>query len=276
MSLRINTNVEALIAYNNLSNTNNALNTSISQLSSGLKIQTAADNAAGYVISQNLQTQANGYGVAVSNSQNAVSLIQTASGALGQETAILQNMNQLATQAASTATQSTASSNANQQEFASLQNELTQIASTTQFGGASLLNGTYSGVVQAGWQATAADQVNMSIGGTDAGTLGVGTASINISSGTFAQAAMTAVQAALATVGSISANLGATQNQLQAITNNLTVGQQNLTAANSRLVDVNVAKATSQFTAQQILMQAGTAMLSQAQQLPQLALKLIP
>jgi len=277
MSLSVNTNLSAIEAYNNLNTTNTAMQTTINQLSSGLKIQTAADNAAGYVISQGLQTQANGLGVAVNNGQDAVSVLQIATGAMNQQISILQTMNQLATQAANQGANNSNSYSAQNQEFQALQNQLDQIANSTQFGSTQLLNGTYTGQsFQIGAYATSVDQVVVSIGNLGTASLGVSTASTNITTASAALSAMASVQAAITAVASAEASVGAAQNQIQDIIANDTVAQQNVTSANSTLVDTNMAKAMTTFSSQQVLMQAGVGMLSQAQALPQLILKLIP
>jgi flagellin len=276
MSLFINSNVQALQAYNNLNATESSLGQAVSELSSGLAIQTAADNASGYVIGQYLQEQSNGMSQAITNAQNATSLLQTAQGAFNQEEQILQQMNTLAVQSANGGVQDSASLAANQQQFQALQNELTQIANSTQYGSTQLLNGSYSNqTFQVGAFDSTFDQISVSIKASDATSLGVGVASVSIGSIASAQAAISAVQAAISTVATSAAQLGATQNELQALINNLTVGQQNIYAAHSRLVDVNVAQETSTFTADQILAQSGVSVLAQAQSLPQLALKLI-
>ncbi len=278
MSLSVNTNISAIEAYNNLNATNSAMQTSINQLSSGLKIQNASQGAADYVISQGLQTQANGLGVAINNGQDAISVLQIATGAMNQQISILQTMNQLATQAANAGANNTTSSNADQQEFAALQAQLDQIANSTQFGSSTqLLNGTYTGQsFQIGAYASSVDQVVVSIGNLGSASLGVSAASVNISTASAAFSAMASVQAAIGTVASAEAAVGATQNQIQDIIANDTVAQQNVTSANSTLVDTNMAKAMTNFSSQQVLMQAGVAMLSQAQALPQLILKLLP
>jgi flagellin len=274
-SLVVNTNLSALQAYNNLNATDNNLSKAISELSSGLAIQTAADGPAQYVISQALESQANGYQAAISNAQNGTSLIQTASGALNQISDILQTMNQLALSSANGATNDTTSFNANNAEFQDLAATITQIAVTTTYGSTQLLNGSFSNqVLQVGAFDLTNQQITLSLSAADATTLGL--SGVSVASATSAQAAMSAVQAAIATVDSIEAQAGAVQNQLQSIIANLTVGQQNLTAANSQLVDVNFAQQMTTFSTDQILMQTGTAMLSQAQQAPALVLKLIP
>ncbi len=277
MSLSVNTNISAIDAYNNLNQTSNAMQQTISQLSSGLQIQTAADNASGYVISQGLNVQANGLGVAINNGQNGISVLQIAAGAMNQQISILQRMNELATQAANAGTSNSGSLAADQQEFQALQNQLDQIANSTQFGQTQLLNGTYSNQsFQIGAYASGADQVVVSIATLNTTTMGVSTASVSIGTSSAALVAMSAVQSAIQYVASTEATVGATQNQIQAIIANDTVGQQNVQSAYSTLVDTNVAQAMTKFSSQQVLMQSGIAMLSQAQSLPQLLLKLIP
>jgi flagellin len=275
-SLVVNTNIAAIDAYNNLNATDTAMSKSISQLSSGLQIQSAADNPAGYVVSQDLLSQSNGYQQAVANAQNGVSMIQTANGALNQISSLLQTMDSLAINSSNGATNSSQSLSANQQEFAALQNQIDQIAQTTSFGSTSLLDGSFSGqVLQVGAFDNTNQQLTITIQAATAASLGVSATSISVGSAVSAQAAISAVQSAINTVASIEANVGAVQDQLTAIVANLTVGQQNLQSAYSGLVDVNFAQATSTFSTDQILMQSGVSMLSQAQQEPSLVLKLL-
>jgi flagellin len=275
-SLVVNTNISAVNAYNNLNATDQAMTQAISRLSSGLQIQTAADNPAGYVVAEGLQSQSNGYQVAISNAQNGVSLIQTASGALNQIASILQTMNSLALSSANGATNDTQSLAANQQEFAALQNQIDQIANTTSFGTSNLLDGSFSNqVLQVGAFDNSNQQLSLTIGAATTGALGVSTSQVSVGSAASAQAAVAAVQSAINSVASVEAGVGATQNQLQAIVANLTVGQQNLQSAYSGLVDVNFAQETTTFTTDQILMQSGEAMLAQAQQTPAMVLKLL-
>ena len=274
-SLVVNTNLSAINAYNNLNQTDSAMSSAISKLSSGLQIQTAADNPAGYVVSQALEAQTNGYQQAVSNAQNGVSLIQTASGALNQIASILQTMDQLALSSSNSATTDGNAMSANQQEFQALQNQIDQIANTTSFGTTNLLNGSFTGTLQVGAFNYSSQQITVSIDSVTTGSLGVATTAVSVGNVASAQAAITAVQSAITQVATIEAQLGATQNQLQAVVDNLPVGQQNLTAAYSGLVNVNFAQETTQFSTDQILMQSGVAMLSQAQQTPSLVLKLL-
>ncbi|HZU80949.1 MAG TPA: hypothetical protein VE991_13610, partial [Acidimicrobiales bacterium] len=233
-SLVVNTNISAVNAYNNLNATDSAMTTAIARLSSGLQIQTAADNPAGYVIAEGLESQSNGFQVAISNAQNGVSLIQTASGALNQIASILQTMDSLALASANGATQDSQSLSANQQEFVALQNQIDQIANTTSFGTTKLLDGTFSNqTLQVGAFDASNQQLSLTIGGATTGALGVASTSVAVGSAVSAQAAVSAVQAAINSVASIEASVGATQNQLQAIVANLTVGQQNLQSAYS-------------------------------------------
>jgi len=273
--LFINNNLSALGAQNNLNATDAALQNVVSQLSSGLQIQTAADNPAGYAISQSLQSEINGYGAAVSNAQTATSVLQTAQGAMNQQEAILQQANTIATQAANTTTAANpAAANADNNQFQALINELDQIAQSTTFAGVTLLNGSNAVLTfQVGPQDVSSNQVAVSLTTTSASALSLQT--LSLTSVTSAQAAMSAVQSAIVALASAAAAIGSSQNQIQALSANVTVAQQNLTAANANLVDVNVASATSQFTSLQILEQSGVTVLSQAQSIPQLALKLI-
>jgi flagellin len=271
----INYNAAATQSLDNLNVTSNALSQVVSQLSSGLQVQTAADNPSAYVIGQYLKEEGNGYTQAISNVQSAVSLLQTAQGALGQEASILQTMNSLATQVANGGVQSANTLAASQAQFASLQAELDQIASSTNFGGTSLLNGSYtSQTFQVGPYASTSNQITISIASSSSATL-FGTTAPSVSTATAAAAAMTAVQTAISTVALQAANIGATQNQMTSLSSNLVTAQENIQAAHANLVDVNVAQATTQFASLQILEQAGISVLSQAQHLPNLAQKLL-
>jgi flagellin len=274
--LLINYNAAAVNSYNNLDATNSALTNAVGQLSSGLQIQTAADNPAGYVIGQYLQEESNGYTQAISNTQNAVSVLQTAQGALGQEAAVLQTMNTLATEAANGGVQDAATLSAAQAEFTSMQNELDQIAGSTSYGSTPLLGGTYAGeTFQVGPYNQASDQIVITIAGATSTLLGVSTTAASIGTVAAAEAAMTSVQAAIASVAAQASSVGATQNQVTSLASNLTTAQQNIQSANANLVDVNVAAETTTFASDQILMQGGVAILAQVQQLPSLAVKLL-
>ncbi len=273
--LLINDNIAALGAENNLDATDNALSSVVGQMSSGLQIQTASDTPAGYSIAQSLQSEINGYGAAEGNAQTAVSVLQTAEGAMNQQEAILQQANTLATQAANTTTEKdTTAAAADNQEFSSLISQLDQIASSTTYAGVNLLDGSNPTLTfQVGPTNAAADAVGVNFVTTT--STGLNVSGLSIATVASATAAMASVQAAINTLASAAAAVGSSQNQIQALSNNVAVAQQNLTSAHADLVDVNVAQATSQFTSLQILEQSGISVLAQAQQLPQLALKLI-
>ncbi len=276
--LSINTNVSAMEAIDNLDNNSNALAKDTRDLSTGLQINTAADNPSGYVISQDLEFQANGTNQSIANAQGGVNMIQTADGALQQIQGILQSMNTLAVNSASGATNDTVSLAANQQEFVALENEINQIATTTSFAGNALLNGGLSGqTLQIGYNCIASNQIILTITGATIGALGLttGANTANISTAALAASALFSIQQAIDTASSMQAALGATQIELQGIIASLAVTATNLTAANASLIDVNFATATTQFTTDQILEQSGVAMLSQAQQTPALVLKLL-
>ena len=241
-----------------------------------MQIQTAADDPSGYVIGQYLQEESNGYTQAISNTQDAVSVLQTAQGALGQEASVLQTMNSLATEAANGGVQDSNTLAAAQAEFASLQAELDQIAGSTSYGTTPLLGGTYAGeTFQVGPYNNASDQVVITIAASDSTSLGVNSTAVSIGTVAAAEAAMTAVQAAITTVATQAANVGATQNQITSLASNLTTAQQNIESAHANLVDVNVAQETSVFASDQILEQSGVSVLAQAEQLPSLAEKLL-
>ena len=277
-SMSINTNVSAMQAIDNLDNTGSALAKVTEQLSTGLQINSAGDNPAGYVISQDLQFQVNGTNQAIANAQGGVNMVQTANGALQQIQSILQPMNTLAVASASGATNDTVSLNANEQEFIALQNEINQIAQTTTFAGNVLLNGGLSGqTLQVGYNCIASNQIILTITGATIGALGLtnGALTTNIVTAASAASALASIQAAIDTASSMQAALGSTQIELQGIIASLQVTATNLTAANASLIDVNFAQATTQFTTDQILEQSGVAMLAQAQQTPALVLKLL-
>lgn len=272
MSITVNFNAAATRAYDTLNATNTALNKTIGEMSSGLSIQTAADNPAGFVSAGLLGNQAAGYGVDITNAQNGVSMLQTAQSALNQVSGIVQQMQQLAYSSANSGSTDTAAMAANQQEFSALQSDLNQIANTTKFGSQVLLNGTYSGTFQVGTGTSSYSQLSVAIN-TAATASGLGLSSSSVSSQSNATSAITKLSAAMNTVDSMAAYLGAQQNGLQDIVANLTVGQENLQASQSRIVDTNFAQASTQLATQQILEQTGASMLAQAQQAPQLVLK---
>jgi flagellin len=266
-ALTVNFNASAASATNDLTDTNNTLNTLIGQLSSGLQIQNASDNPAGYVSAGLLGDQAAGYGVDITNAQDGISMLQTAQGALNRVTIILQQMQQLAYSSANSGTTDSAAMAANQQEYAALSADLDQIAGSTKFGTSVLLNGSYSGTFQVGTGVSANSQLAISFDtGVSAGSLAL--TATNVSTQLDATKAITALSAAITTVDTIASQAGATQNELTDIVNNLSVGQENLQAAQAQIQDVNFAQASTQLAAQQVLLQSGSAMLANAQAEP--------
>jgi flagellin len=275
MGLYVTSNVAAMNAYRNLSMTQVTQNSSLEKLSSGYRINKAADDAAGLAISQGLQAQIGGISVAVQNTQDAISVVQTADGALTETQSILQRMRNLAVQSANGGFQDTNAQAASQTEFAQLQTELDRIASSTKFGSQALLDGTYNGTFQVGANAGETIAVDLTGSKSDSTTLAVDTGSITVDSTAAASAAITAIDAAIKTVSTTRATLGAFQNRFQHTVNNLNVAVENLTASNARIQSTDMASEMVKFTSAQILSQAGTAMLAQANQQPQSILKLL-
>jgi flagellin len=271
MGLRINQNIAAMNSYRNLSVTDGQMSKSLEKLSSGFRINRAADDAAGLAISEKLRGQVNGLNKASENAQNAISLIQTAEGALNETHSILQRVRELSVQSASD-TNTDADRVQIQKEVTQLTEELTRISDTTEFNGQKLLDGSFTAKnFQIG--ANSGQTLAVSITDQDAAALGVGAVDVSTQAG--ASAALTAVDAAINTVSGSRADLGATQNRLEHTVNNLNVSAENLAASESRIRDTDMAKEMMSFTRSQILSQAGTAMLAQANQAPQGVLSLL-
>jgi flagellin len=285
MSLRINTNVAALNAYNNLSANQSKLESAFTQLSSGLRINRAADDASGLAISQNLTSQINGLTQAVSNAQDATNVAQIADGALGTSQDVLQRMRTLVVQASNSGTQDSKSLGAIQQELGSLSKQLDNVAAQTAFGGKKLLDGNYSGTFQVGWNGNSTDQVSLALSsaagkGFSAADLGVdavaagGSGSIDVTSGT-PSSLLSTIDGALDKVSSARATIGATQNQLSYTATNLQTAITNVTASRSNLTDADLGTQVTKMTQQQVLTQAATSVLAQANSAPQAILKLL-
>jgi flagellin len=279
MGLRINQNIAAFNSYRNLSVTDGQMSKSLEKLSSGFRINRAADDAAGLAISEGLRAQVGGLKQAVRNAQDGISVVQTAEGALTETHAILQRMRDLAVQASNDGAQDATAKSAAQAEFAQLNSELDDIAGKTKFGSTNLLDGNYNKAFQVGANATetltiqitsdtSATPVAKSLNAT-----GLGTNALNLTTG--ASAAITALDTAITTVSTVRSNLGAAQNRLEHKINNLNVAVENLSASESRIRDTDMAQEMVSFTRSQILSQAGTAMLAQANQAPQSVLKLL-
>ena len=277
MGLRVNNNIAAFNAYRNLNVTDNAMGKSLEKLSSGLRINRAADDAAGLAISEGLRSQIGGLKVAVRNSLDGISVVQTAEGALTETHSILQRMRDLAVQASNDGALTNTDKAKADEEFQALAKELDDIASKTTFNGTKLLDGSYS---SKGFQvgANAGETLTVSVGNmaaSGASSLFGATGAGNISSASSASAAITAVTSAIGTVSTERAKLGAVQNRLEHKINNLNATIENLTASESRIRDTDMAEEMVAFTRSQILSQAGTAMLAQANQSSQGVLQLL-
>lgn len=274
MGLQVNTNVAALNAYRHLSSTQSTMNTSLERLSSGLRINRAADDAAGLAISEKLRAQTSGLGQASANAQDAISLVQTAEGALNETHSILQRMRQLAVQS-SNDTNTADDRDAIQKEVTALNDELDRIASTTQFNGQNLLDGTGGTAGSFTFQIGANSGQTVTVAFAEADTTTLGTDTLDVSTQAGAAAALTAIDTAITTVSGNRADLGAVQNRLQHTINSLSVAAENAAAAESRIRDTDMAKEMSSFSRSQILSQAGVSMLAQANSAPQSVLKLL-
>lgn len=271
MGLQINTNVAALNAYRNLTGTQGSMQTSLERLSSGLRINRAADDAAGLAISEKLRSQVNGLNQAKANAQDGVSLIQTAEGAMNESHSILQRMRTLAVQSASDT--NTDSDRAQiQKEVNALISELDGIATRTQFNGMTLTDGSFTSKnLQIG--ANQSQSMAVSISGIGSSSLGVG--GVDLGSAANASTAIGTIDTAINTLSGNRADLGALQNRLDHTIRNLGVSAENLAASESRIRDTDMAKEMTNFTRSQILQQAGTAMLAQANQSTQGVLRLL-
>ncbi|WP_087503403.1 MULTISPECIES: flagellin domain-containing protein [unclassified Pseudomonas] len=282
MALTVNTNTTSLGVQKNLNRASDALSTSMTRLSSGLKINSAKDDAAGLQIATRMTSQIRGQTMAIKNANDGISIAQTAEGAMQEQTNILQRMRELAVQSRND-TNSTQDRAALNKEFAQMSDELSRIAKSTQLNGKNLLDGT-AGVLtfQVGSNSGANNQISISLdSGFDAQTLSVDSASIAITGSTSAEAeasmnaALDAIDAALQTINTTRADLGASQNRLTSTVNNLQNINENAEAARGRVQDTDFAAETAQLTKQQTLQQASTSVLAQANQLPSAVLKLL-
>ena len=272
MAITVNTNVTSLKAQKNLNSSASGLATSMERLSSGLRINSAKDDAAGLAISNRLDSQVRGLDVGMRNANDAISIAQIAEGAMQEQTNMLQRMRDLTVQAENGAN-SSADLAALQSEIDELALEITAIGDTTAFGSTSLLKGDFAGgkTFQVGHQRT--EDITISIAATNANALAVDALAIGTDTGR--STALAAIDAAIKTIDGQRANLGAKQNRLAYNISNSANTQANVADAKSRIVDVDFAKETSQMTKSQVLQQTGSAMLAQANQLPQVALSLL-
>ena len=274
MAVTINTNVGSLSAQKNLSATQASLSKSFARLSSGYRINSAADDAAGLAISDSMQAQIRSYTVAGRNTNDGVSMAQTADGALGQVTDILGRMRELATQGANGSLQ-TSDRAYLATEFKSLQSEVKRILTATKFNGQQLVTQASSTVsFQVGINNTSDDRIAVTFGGVHLSAL-VSTATSVSGAATSAQSALDTIDAALKTVSTTRGRFGAVMNRLEITSSNIQTASLNLSAANSRIRDVDVASETAMLSRTQVLSQAGTSILAQANQSPQMALALL-
>ena len=268
----INHNITALNSYRQLTNNNVAQSKSLEKLSSGMRINRAGDDAAGLAISEKMRGQIRGLTMASKNSQDGISLIQTAEGALGESHSILQRMRELAVQAAND-TNATADKAAITTELTELKQELTRISTNTSFNTQKLLDGTMSAVIQVG--ANSGEIITISVTAASMSATGLAVDVATVDTTTNAQAAITLFDNAIATVSTTRASMGAKQNRLEHTISNLDTAAENLQAAESRIRDVDMAKEMMNYTKNNILNQASTAMLAQANQAPQGVLQLL-
>ncbi len=257
MGLRINQNIAAYNAYRNLSVTDGQLSKSLEKLSSGFRINRAADDAAGLAISEGLRAQIGGLKVAARNAQDGISVLQTAEGALTEVHAMLQRMNDLAVQYNS-GVQNDDSKSALEAEFTALSEEISRIQANTTFNGVALFAG---------------EELTFQVGYKSDDVISFTLEEVDVSGADIADS--TTVQEAITTVSSARGTLGASQNRFEHVINNLNVAVENLSASESRIRDTDMAAEMVAFTRAQILSQAGTAMLAQANQVPQGVLQLL-
>jgi flagellin len=270
MSLVVNTNISAMNAYRNLTVSDNALQSSLQKLSSGNRINNAGDDAAGLVISTNINSQVSGLKVAVQNANDGINVVQTADGALSTVTTMLQRIRDLAVQSANTGAQNSTSTAASQAEVTQLLSQVDAIASQTVFNGVTLLA---AGSLT--FQVGADSGQTLTVTTKDMSTTGLTLGSIDLTTATGATAALTSIDTALNAVNAFRGTLGATENRLQDTVTNLSITSQNLAASASSITDTDMAQEMTNYSKAQILTQVGTAMLSQANQSSQGVLKLL-
>jgi flagellin len=279
MTISVLTNVASLNAQRNLTGTQAALASSVGRLSSGMRINSAADDAAGLGISENLKANIRSLAQAQRNANDGISMSQVAEGSMNEMQGIVSRMRELSVQA-SNSTLGDTERGYIQTEFQQLSSEINRISAVTDFNGQKLLNGAASAglTFQIGIQNTTDDRLSMSITKLTTSTLGstsLHIASASLSQVSTAQRAIGAFDKAIQQLSQARAKVGATQNRMTVTVSNLSVAQENLTSANSRIRDVDVAHESANLTKAQILSQAGLAVLAQANQLPQSALSLL-
>ncbi|MEO8698609.1 MAG: flagellin [Kofleriaceae bacterium] len=279
MTISVLTNVASLNAQRNLSATQDMLSKSIGRLSSGLRINTAGDDAAGLGISESLKSNIRSISQAQRNTNDGVSMSQVAEGSMNEMTGVVSRMRELSIQSANSTLGSTERDYI-QTEFGQLRNEINRISAVTDFNGQKLLDGSASAglTFQVGIQNSTNDRISMSITKLTTSTLGstsLHIASATLSTVTGARNAIAVFDKAIKQLSNARAKVGATQNRMTVTLSNLASSFENLSAANSRIRDVDVAQETASLTRSQILSQAGVAVLAQANQIPNSALSLL-
>jgi flagellin len=275
--LAIQTNTSSLNAQRNLNRTGRFLNRSITRLSSGLKINSAADDAAGIAVSEGLRAQIRGFDQAIENANDGIAILQTTEGSYNSISDLLIRMRELAVQAANDSLTNKERGYLNT-EFEDLTTELTRISAVAEYNGEKLLDGTAGDgagnlVFQIGTRNTVNDQIPVALKDQDATSLGVDVLAIDALAN--AQASITGIDTALDALATDRATLGSKINELNVTVDNLALTVENLSAANSQIRDADVSKESAEFTKYNVLMQSGVAMLSQANGVPQMALKLL-
>lgn len=274
MAQIVNTNVASLNAQRNLNSSQSSLNTALQRLSSGLRVNSAKDDAAGLAIATRMTSQSRGMSVAIRNANDGISMAQTAEAGLGVLSDHLQRMRELAVQAANGAL-GTSDRSALNAEFAQLRTEITRVLGATQFNGKTVLAGGLSGVAfQVGAGVGGDNKISVTVSSLLGQLSATALGSVGISAGNASQA-MSLIATALDAVNSGRAKLGAVQSRFEGVISQLSSAVENTESAKSRIMDTDYAAETAKLSRAQILQQAGTAMLSQANALPQTVLSLI-
>jgi flagellin len=275
MSLFINHNIASLVAQRRVANTQRTLQDSFERVSSGLRINKAADDAAGLGVAENLQAQYRSSRVAMRNTNDGISVVQTAEGSTNEVAQIIKRMRELAVQSSSEVLAST-ERNYIQDEFSQLTQEVERIANVTEFNGQKLTNNSSTSLsVQVGVNNTANDRISITLGDLTASTLGVRTADMSLNTVASARAAITELDAALDTVNGYRSDFGATQNRLGSALRNIEIYAENLASAESQIRDADFAYETAELSKLQIMQQAGLSVLAQAKMSTQGVLSLL-
>jgi len=273
MALVIQTNYAAMSAQKNLGANQKQLAGSFQKLSSGFRVNSAADDAAGLAVSESMKSQIRSYTVAERNAGDAISMAQTAEGSLGEVHDILGRMRELAVQSSNGSLTNTDRGYLNT-EYGALQSEITRIQGSAKFNGVSLLNATAATVkFQVGLNNVGTDQIDVTFGGVNLS--GVGTGTSTVANATGALNALAQIDTAIGSVSSYRSKFGSAMNRLDVATSNIQTMRLNISAANSRIRDVDVATETSNLSKNQVLTQAGASILAQTNQLPQMAFGLL-